>query len=174
MAKRIVVNGPALISIGAQGTSGSLSELGYAEDGVDIEIEYGDEPVFADSGGTKVPVDFQTMGKMARISFGLTVYDSDVLDSILLHGATGPGLEPAPGLLLGANSKMFRVCIAGPLDLPHRFFFCKLDGSVRDKLGTKRRKPMVPILAIPGVGASGSILIPQPMLGLPLYDRTQA
>src|SRR4051812_2785069 len=100
MAKVIHVNGPCLISVGPQGVAGGLTELALSSDGVDLSFDLFTEDVYADSGGPRVPVDVQDMGKLAYISFRGIVYDADVLEGLMRLGAAAGNVEPPTGRLL--------------------------------------------------------------------------
>lgn len=167
MPKVVHVNGTSLLSVGPQGKAGGLTELGLSVDGVDIDFELFTDDVIADSGGPQVPVDVQDLGKIANITARLTIYDSDVLESLLALGADAANLEPAAGTLLLKNNRMRRVVIASPIEaVPWRFFFCHLVSPLSlPKLGTIRTMPAIKFRAIPGTGTANT------MAKLPLYDH---
>lgn len=170
MAKAQHVNGPALISIGAGGTGGGLTELGLSEDGVDLEFELFFDDVIADSGGPHVPVDVQDFGKLAMISAKLVVYDSTVLEGLITLAAAAPAQEPEPGKLLLANGKLNRVVIASPDEAnPWRFFYCHLVSPLAlPKIGSRRTMPTCRFRALPGTGVANT------MATLPLFDHVAA
>lgn len=171
MATSIHVNGPAVISVGSGGTGGGLSTLGIAENGVDIDIEFKEGDVHADSGGglEGVPVDVRDLGEIGYIKFKLTVYDQTVLDSLIIRTSAAAGQEPSPGKLFGANSKFKRIVILSPDEgLPYRFFYCHITGRLLLQRGTKETQPDVNLRALPGTGTTAT------MATLPLYDNTAA
>lgn len=169
MAESIHVNGPAHIQLGAGGTGGGLSDLGYAEDGVDIEFDLFDDDVICDTGGPNVPVDVQDMGKLAYIRFKLVLYDSTVLDTLFIRTAAAAAQEPPPGKLFGANSLYKRVVITSPDELvPYRFFYCHMIRPYSLRRATKRSMPIINLRALPGTGTAST------MATRPLYDNTAA
>lgn len=147
------VNGPALISVGAQGTAGGLYPVGYTDAGPQISIEFFVEPIIADNGGPNIPVDYQQMGKMAKINMALVVYDQTVFSDWLTNsqGGSAGGDIPELGNLIFANNGGFRLVIASPIDaLPWRFFYCKVD-DVSQRPGTKYTTYNVAITAVPWI-----------------------
>jgi hypothetical protein len=118
-------NGPAFIQIGAGGTSGSLSDLGWTRDGCPLDLINNVNEVPADNAGA-VPGEVQLMGVTGRLSIPLISFDRTVLNTILAvaHGGT-VGQEPVPGTLMGLNGLYKRVVITSPLDgIPFRFRYC--------------------------------------------------
>lgn len=147
------VNGPALISVGAQGTSGDLYPVGYTDAGPQISIEFFAEPIIADNGGPSIPVDYQEMGKMAKIQMALVVYDHDIFQSWFTNNQSGStsGTIPELGNLIFANTDGLRVVIASPIDaVPWRFYYCKVD-DVSQRPGTKYTTYNVSLTAVPWI-----------------------
>lgn len=172
MATAYHVNGPAIVSIGGQGTSGSLQVLGYTEDGADIEINNEFEPIMGDVGGPSKPQDLQDMGDDATIRLRLLSYDINVLNQIRtnwigegsLEGTRGPA-----GFLMGSNNAAFRVVIASATDEPWRFFSCIARGLQGTKIGVRKTVWNLNLYAwafIPATATSAS--------GIALYDHTAA
>ncbi len=163
------VNGPALISVGAQGTAGELYPVGYTDAGPQISIETFAEPIIADNGGPNIPVDYQQMGKIAKIQMALVVYDVDVFEAWFTNNQSGSiaGTIPELGTLLFANNDGFRIVIASPIDaIPWRFKYCKVD-DVSQRPGTKYTTYNVSITATPFIYNS----LPE---DLPLFDHVAA
>lgn len=174
MATAVHVNGPALIKAGIQGPAGGGTPdlVGITENGPLIDIEFFKEPVIADTGGPNLPVDYQKMGKKAKITFSLPIYDLAVLTAKFLEnqkgGAAGEGKLPQIGELMFANTGGFRLIVSSPIDAqPWRFFYCTVD-YCRLRPGTKYNVYDVGIDAIAWIGTSTSAL------DTPLYDHTDA
>lgn len=168
MAKTIHVSGASLLRVGPQGRGGGgLVELGIPVDGVDLSFELFFDDVIADSGGPNVPVDVIDQGKLAYITARLSIYDADVLESLMALGAAAGNLEPAAGTLLIANNRMRRLVIDSPLDgRPWRFPFVHLVSPTEmPKLSTRQEIPIVRFRALPGTGTAGT------MKNLPLFDH---
>lgn len=168
MAKSIYVNGPCLLSFGAQGAAGggALTELGLTKGSVRLDLELYEDEVHGDAGAA-VEIDVQDLGKAATITAKLNVWDRAALETLIARTAADAPTEPSPGTLMLANSKMFRLVITSPLaNLPYRFLYVRLMSPVALDLGTIRTEPDVRFRAIPGTGVQNS------MVGLQLYDRT--
>lgn len=152
------VNGPALVSVGLQlGISGSVSgplyPVGYTDGGPQISIESLVEPIIADNGGPSVPIDYQIMGKTAKIQMALVVYDGEVFrnwfEGTQAYPGGSLGSTGLHGSLLFATGQGFRLVISSPIDVqPWRFLNCKVD-DISQRPGTKYTTYSVNITAIP-------------------------
>lgn len=170
MAADIHINGAALVKVGLQGTGqvDALQVVGITENGPQIEIDFLEEPVIADNAGPQLPADYQQMGKMARISFALPIYDLAVLTTWFLSNQSGSaeGRILAVGTLIFANNKGFRVVLSSPIEgQPWRFFWCKVN-SCKIRPGTKYNIYDVSLTAIPYIGAATA------SANKDLYDHT--
>lgn len=155
MAKSIEVSGEALHRVVLPG--GTLADLGYSLNGCRIEIRNRFFDVMADTGGGDegVPVDVQTMGRLAIVRSRLVVFDSAVLDGLRTIGdaATDGELETV-GMLLGANSKFSRLLITSPVaGRPWNFPTGHLIDSTEVEIGTKRTAWDIVFRAIAYIGA---------------------
>jgi hypothetical protein len=100
------VNGVAEIKVGTA-TAGALELLGHSLDGVTIDPQYIEDPVFSDAGGGPggVPVTFIKQGQIDIISADIHVSDEAVLAKIrkgtetILAGAA-EGVMTKAGLIL--------------------------------------------------------------------------
>lgn len=156
MAIAIHVNGAAIIKVGPQGVTGTPDVLGITEAGPHIDIELHKEGVVADTGGPSIPVDYQKMGKSAKITFALPIYDIAILtDRILKNQAgTNEGQIPALGGLMFGNTAGFRLVITSPVEaVPWRFYYCSVDYA-RLRPGTKYNIYDIGIDAIPYIGVA--------------------
>lgn len=167
MAYSIHVNGAALIRVGNQGAGvDTPSDVGFSDAGVDIVIDYNKEPVMADNAGTAIPADLQKMGKSAKITMNLVVYDDTVFRARFVTDGAVEGEQDPTGTLIFANDDGFRVIITSPIDGIHwRFLYCSVD-YCRARLGSKYNIWSVGIDAIPYV-ANGTSLS-----GKKLFDHT--
>lgn len=168
MATAIHVNGVAQIKIGLY-TAGPVAVttelLGHALDGVDIEPEIHIDPVFADTGGGTggVPVDFQEIGQVARISADVIVYDEAVLTKVRKRpSSSAEGLLGTTGSLIVAGALYQRVLILSPGDSVPYNFPCAITSRWPVRLSTRRTIYRVQWLAFAPIGtataALGSIL----------------
>lgn len=172
MAFATRVNGPAVIRVGLQGVGqvDALADVGITENGPSIQVDNLEEPVQADNAGPQMPADLQDMGKVATIRFGLPIYDLAVLTAWFLSKQSGgsEGQIMAPGTLIYAGGKGFRLIISSPTDnQPWRFFYTRVK-SCSLRPGTKYNVYDVALEAIPYVGVSAT------PANTPLYDHTNA
>lgn len=167
MAETIHVSGEAHIRV-AVPSGTTLASLGYSVNGVTIELERRTAPVMADTGGGEegVPVDFQSMGRIARVRAQLVIYDEAVLAPLRkLADETNEGELETIGYLLGANSKLNRLLITSPSEaLPWNFPTGFLTGAQEVKIGTRRTAWDINWFAFAYIGAGTSV-------GKVLYNR---
>jgi len=107
------VFGPALIQIQPYG--GSLTDLGYSTEGVDITMPIAFQPIFSDSRGPDTPIDVvQTGFKIATIEFDMVQWDNTAFNTASA-GFTGgtAGVFTSCGNLLLQGNKMIRLLIKG-------------------------------------------------------------
>lgn len=148
MATVNLCNGPALLSIGAQYSGGSLSELGYAMGGVFLELVEMTRPHMHDGFGD-VEADTIVTGIAANITLKLAHLDYDVYESLRNRGGANTMTSPIPGYLLGKNSKFFRLGITSPhMNEPYLFYTCRMI-SPRENLNNDGFAPEFMIRAIP-------------------------
>lgn len=166
MAKSVNVNGEALHRVALPG--GSLADLGYSLNGCRIEFRRRTFDVMADTGGGDdgVPVDVQSMGRIAIIRSRLVVYDDAILDGLQrLADETNLGELESIGYLLGANAKFSRLLITSPLAAkPWNFPTGHLIDATEVEIGTKRTAWDIVFRAIAYIGAGTS-------LGKVLFNR---
>jgi hypothetical protein len=153
MATAVHVNGAAVIQVAAAGEASvdALNTVGITENGPQISIDFHKEGVMADNGGPNIPVEWQRMGKTAKITFALPIYDIAVVTTWFLGNQAGAteGSLPQLGSLMLASGGGFRLTISSPIDaVPWRFFNCSID-SISLRPGTKYNIYDVSIDAIP-------------------------
>ena len=141
MATQPYYDGPCLIRVGT-GSAGALEDLGYTEDGADVDIEGFFENVWGDQGGgpSGVPIDVQYFGELARIRLTLTKWDAAIADKVVprVNGATA-GTPATPGTLMFQESKSIRLLLSPtsrPLNFPRAF----LRGNYQINKGVKHSK----------------------------------
>lgn len=155
---QIYVNGPAGLYIGAPSGAGQMSApayfLGYGRGGqaggVDIDIDDGEEEVYTDLSGDKIPFDILMYAERATIKCDLTQFNEAVLTPILARlGGGTPGSYPAlaDGSLMLTEGKSFRLLIDTPFKVkpafltmagPFNFFNAWVMGSVPRSIGNKQ------------------------------------
>lgn len=169
MATGYHVNGTAFVYVGVGG-GGSLAELGYTVDGVDIDFSKNTSDIITDVMGPMTPQDIQDMGEVATITCPFIVTDRDVLSAVMNRGdRAAVGFMNTPGLVLGLSGNAFSVGIASPADAPWYFSTCILKPSARVKLATKANPFTLTFYAwpyIPPTTATGH--------NAPLYLRSLA
>lgn len=170
MATENLVNGPAFLSIGAQYSGGSLSDLGYAVGGIDLDRIDIQKPHFHDGFG-EVPADIYNLGIMGVVTLRLAHLDYSVYEGLINRGAADAATGATPGYLLGKNSKFFRLGITSPLlAKPYLFYTCWM-ASPKEKLGNDSFAPEIRINCIPyGTSTAAGKTI----AGNLLYTRTIA
>jgi hypothetical protein len=110
MAEVIVVNGPALISVGL-GSMQALESLGYSEDGVEVSLTFNTEDVRVDTFATTA-FDVQHFLEEATITASLVVYDTSVLDAVKARGfGMTAGTMPAAGTLMVAQGYTYPLIV---------------------------------------------------------------
>lgn len=153
-------------------SSGSISQLGTAEQHPVSEDDYNWEDVFNDIGGSMVPFDQMYMGQIEIFSLDLNRFNNDV--SFFIESAPSysvlsqtqinvPGYDDwvSRGSFLNANSQGFPLWLqysffgtAGALaypDLPIGVYYpnCRLIKSITPEQGTKTWKKRLEIMAFP-------------------------
>ena len=131
------VNGPFVVYVsGGKTSSGAKLALGISRGPGRITVNHFDNPIMADNGGNRVPVDIQNMGKDANIRVSLSQVDPDVLDLLSVRGgADTPGALGTIGKPMAANGETFRVHIPSAYR-PWTFWNCILRPR-NDALGSE-------------------------------------
>lgn len=133
------VSGPAIISVGEAGITGTEQQLGISEDGVDIIVTEYDEPIHTDKSGQHVPDELQDFGMDALIRMKLVAYDLEVLRYVRSRRSFGAeGNSLTRGRLVFTQGMGLRVVIQSTSDEPWRFFFCTPRGPRGGKVGTRK------------------------------------
>jgi hypothetical protein len=158
------VNGPALVYIGPQGATGSLSYLGYTEDGADVSVRHHYDEIKGDVGGHNIPQDLQDMGMDARIRLRLVAYDLAVLQSYRSIGMVD-GEQPAIGRLVGSNNEANRLVIASA-DEPWRFLCTVCRDAQSARIGVRKTVWDLDVYAWTFIDAAQISAA-----GLPLFDH---
>lgn len=154
MVDGYAVNGPAIVFTGTGG-GGALLELGYTDQGVDIEILENKLEIITDLLGPMTPQDWQEMGMLARIVCPLIAMDRSVLATVTGRSdRVALGEIGSPGLVLGMNGFAFRVGIASLYDVPWSFTTCLLRPRFGTRLATKANPFRVEFIAWPFVPVS--------------------
>jgi hypothetical protein len=189
MSTAVHVNGPAIIYTGSplfdathllaagytQGSSslGSPAQLGISVDGVEITLSTYDDPIIADTGGMRLPVDLQDMGIDALIRFQLVIYDLTVLQPLRQRSGATEGTLPQLGALVAANLYTKRLIISGAADDgPWRFYNTYPRNVESTKVGTKRTIWNLELYAWAVIGNAVTAASGAPPAGsIPLYDH---
>lgn len=119
-------NGSCLVRVGAGGTGGALTDLGYTRDGVRMNTQQLTADVMSDNAGI-IPADIQKFGVVATISLPMQYFDWDVADDLFGQAFGGGvlGAEPTAGSLYAFNAHTRRIVLTSPLDAVHwRFYHC--------------------------------------------------
>lgn len=113
MAKTIQVDGIATIQV-CIANGGTLADLGYTINGVEIREETFSEDIHGDQNGGDAgpPIDVEVYGEIHRIQLTLSKWDEAVANIIRANVAGGTaGVPPTPGTLLFAGGHAFRLAI---------------------------------------------------------------
>lgn len=116
MPLTIQVDGLAAIQI-CLANGGTLAQLGYSINGVEIDEVSFTEDIHGDENGGEAgpPIDVQHHGDIARIRMTLSKWDETVANLIRANVAGGvAGVVPATGTLLFGGGHAFRVLINTP------------------------------------------------------------
>lgn len=152
------VSGPVLVKVNLRDGNGFV-EVGYTTEGVQVEEHFHTSPIHADVyGGTAGPeVDRQFMGKSARLSLSLPVYNLAVVKKMREGQAStnwaagNPGTLVNIGGLVTCGNVAFQILLVGAADVAAivasgsatvvaeklNFPNCWYDGPVRFPLGAK-------------------------------------
>ena len=184
MTRAFKINGAALVKVKGNISCpiAALSELGLAQDAIDVTFELRHKDLKVDAWG-EAPPDVQMMLATATITMNLIHYYQDVLAACIREacgGASAEGTMPRAGLLMGGNAVRFDplnhyigLNILSPVEaLPWRFFTAYLSGNaMRVPIGTERKVIPLTWRAIPygGVDPWSTGLASE---GQPVYDRT--
>lgn len=138
MALEIKVDGPALIKVGT-GASGALEQLGYTENGTDVEFRgyHGDVPGDEHGGDQGPPIDVQYFGEIVIVRLTFTKFDVAIANKVSarVRGATF-GTPATPGTLMFDSDNCFRLLIQPTRD-PLNFLRAFSRGSITTNKGTK-------------------------------------
>ena len=129
---RFTVGGTALVYVDpvntSTGSGNPYSLLGYTDKGVTIQIDQKYSEWYSDELGSAVPVDFQDVGAIAKITVPLIACDDIVLNNILSYNdekvsgfATGSGIIGTPGLMVGQTGYYISLNIVSDQDYPWYF-----------------------------------------------------
>lgn len=93
------------------GSANAFEALGVCENGGTVDEEDLVQPIHSDLGGPMSPVEFQQMGIRYTIRMQIIAPDEAVVTKIkiLSQGGSADGTPATPGLLLGTNSKKFKL-----------------------------------------------------------------
>src|SRR3990167_597153 len=159
MARDVFVNGEAMISVkGYSGSAiGSLTQLGLAQNGISIRLNFKHRDINVDSWGPEVPVDVQCFLADATVQMQLVHVDRTVLDVVLGHSMGIAATSGVVGQLPHAGQRMGQGSISSPptarfgnnyigLNIsspiagkPWRFFYTYLTGTPFEQpIGTER------------------------------------
>lgn len=172
MARQYVVNGETLIQVKGHSNSSisSLSNLGVTSGPINVIVQDSVDDILTDPTGKATPIDAQTMGGIATISFSLLHFDRAILDAIyaLSVGGTAPGTMGRAGQVMGnglarlaSGWLFFGMNLTAPVaGSGWNFKACRLGDQYSFPLGTERSVVGVTIKAIPYVAdpASGLAL----------------
>ena len=137
-----IVYGACPISITAPG--GSLEELGYSENGVEITEQVFTGDVYGDQNGGDQgpPIEVQYFGEIHTIRLTLTSWDEAVMDKIRKTTAAATlGVNLTPGTLL-LESHGFRLLLNSP-SVPRNYLRVLFREPKEINKGTKHSKAIL-------------------------------
>lgn len=158
MSLQIHVHGEASVYVDV-GLGAGLTKLGVSVDGIDINLDMGEEDVIVDTFGPAVPFDVQYFLEQATVNMELVLYDLGILETILSRtGIHTFGVMSAAGTLFKQQSHMLRLLIKSTptnqgvtgSEPCWNFPFSYLRGNARQKVGTRRTIWTAEFRAIPG------------------------
>lgn len=178
-------------------TIGSLTQLGLAQNGIAIRLNFKHRDINVDAQGPEVPVDVQCFLADAQISMQLVHVDVNVLDTVLQHSmgiaATGElvGQMPHAGQRMGQGAisagptarfgnNYIGLNLSSPIGgKPWRFYYTYLTGTPFEQpIGTERSIFTLNWRAIPytndpwgGGSAQAGTAAGTGALGAYLFDR---
>lgn len=171
---RFTVGGTALVYVdpvnASVGSGNPYSLLGYTDKGVSIQIDQKYVEWFTDQLGPTVPVDFQDVGAIAKISVPLIACDDTVLSDILSYNdekvtgfPTGAGIVGTPGLMVGQTGFYIGLNIVSDQDYPWYFPSTIIAPGFKHQVATVAHPFVLEFLAWPLVAfnansAKGTIL----------------
>lgn len=142
MALQPYYDGPVLVRTGT-GSSSALEDLGYTENGPEIDGEAFWLDVHGDQRGGDAgpPIDVQYIGEIVKVRLVLTRYDTAVLDKVICRLLAGTaGVTGTPGTLMFEETKYVRLLLS-PTSRPRNFVRAILRGVFGINKGTKHSKP---------------------------------
>ena len=150
------VNGPAKV----QANFGSAwVDLGYTEEGVDVELEEHHEDIHSDEFGPATPVDIAYLGETADLRFSFISWDRtnmDTVESRFRSGKTVGAVDAdCTGTLYFAGSKYIGIQYLAAqrcglvLERYRRFPYAIVSGMISTKVGTRVSRMSVTLHAIP-------------------------
>lgn len=185
MASSVKFNVPGAIKVQVEGLSGvsGLADLGYTNDGVEIEErEFTIECKTDRYGGEQgPPADVQSLGREAIIRLNLTEFNAEyfhMLESRMPRNslaASAPGQILTPGTLKFSNTGgggLIRCLLNGILDIaavaasvatvelltPRNYPFCEVVDASSRNLGSRHARAMLTLKARQGVVSSNVVL----------------
>ena len=154
MARDIFVAGEVMVSVKGSSASGisSLTQLGLADNSINIRLNPKHMNVFADAWGSErngPPFEIQTFLADADITMTLVHFDPAVLDICFresMGGASAAGTTARAGARLGngaarfaATNRFIGLNLSGPVSSkPYRFYYTYLIGEQNFPVGTER------------------------------------
>ena len=144
MAIAIVVDGPASISVAAL-TGGTLTQLGYSENGVEVTEQLFTGDVMGDQNGGDQgpPIDVQYFGEIHVVRLLLTNYDETVLNTIRAGVAGGTAGTPGTaGSLYFQGGLAWRLLI-NSTNRPRNYLNAIFKEPKEVNKGTKHSKAMI-------------------------------
>lgn len=153
----------------ANSSLSSLTNLGVTSDPISITFTGKPDPILTDPTGKGVPIDYQTFGGLATISFNLIHFDKVVLEQMnaLSQGGTFPGTMGRAGQIMGnglarlaSGWLFFGMNVLAPVAGSGFNFKACVINNYNIPLGTEKTIVPVSIQAIPYVAdpASGLAL----------------
>ncbi len=170
MATAFHVNGVAEIKVGT-GSTAALELLGHTVDGVDIDPQIIQYPIFTDAGGGPggIPASLQDVGEIHTISADVVVYDVAVLAKVrkgfsALTNTVTEGVMQKVGRVLDTTAVgssgvggLGRLLILSPDDSePRNYLYARLVAKPR-KLSTKVTIYRLRWEAIPYIGTGNTM-----------------
>lgn len=153
------VNGPALVQISNDGST--WVNLGYTEDGVDVELMEHNEDIFTDYSGPQTPHDVAYLGETADIRCSFVSWDESTMMTVesrfrsSASKTVGSITESCIGTLYFAGSKYIGVRYLSSArcglttEKYRQFLYATVRGAIGLRAGTRITRMQVSFHAIP-------------------------
>lgn len=154
------VNGPALVQVAF--SSGAWTDLGYTEDGVEVEPDLKVEEIMTDQLGNQIPTEVAYMGETATLTARFVTWDTATMDMVEARFASGKVAGAVPedciGTLMKQGNKFIGVRYRGSArcgmtaEKFRQFPIAFARGPIPIKAGTRVTRMTVTFFAYPSAG----------------------